>query len=490
MKINRLLCLAPVLSLALFSIAAQAALPAVLPESVLQELKRQQLPEQALALSVLALDDATAQFNYQADRAMQPASTMKLLTSIVALDQLGPDFRASVELRAVGPAQASMQHPLLLKGFGSADFDLPALWTLLQQAHDAGIRHIPAVLIDRSWLTDPRPDLSASHFDDSPNAYYNLIPDAVFLQRSMTDLHFSSDQQHLTVTLTPHPTVPLKLEVELTEQPCAEWRTEQLHWQLQREPTGFYLKLQGQFPRHCQQSRSSQLWNRADYTRLAVQQLWQQISGQRQLQVLELSQLPQIPPAILTELQSGAATVLARHQSRTLAEQLREINKNSDNAMTRLMFLQLAQSNPSSPEQAKDAVLRWLKRHRIDATDLVLDNGSGLSRTERISPHQMTALLKFALNSPYAPELLSSLPLAGTDGTLKRRFVDSPLQGKARLKTGTLRNAVALAGLVQDKHNKRWIVAAMLNDEAASARGRPVLDALMLAIYHNELEAP
>ena len=108
-----------------------------------------------------------------------------------------------------------------------------------------------------------------------------------------------------------------------------------------------------------------------------------------------------------------------------------------------------------------------------------MDNGSGLSRSERISAQQLAAVLENAYRGPFAPELLGSLPVAGIDGTLGRRFKDTPVQGRARLKTGTLRNVVALAGYVQDQENNTWVVVTMLNHDEAPAKGRPVIDSII-----------
>jgi len=68
--------------------------------------------------------------------------------------------------------------------------------------------------------------------------------------------------------------------------------------------------------------------------------------------------------------------------------------------------------------------------------------------------------------------------LAGVDGTLRRRLKGSPAEGRARLKTGSLRDTVALAGYVPDRRGRTWVLVAFLNDEQAGRRGRPVLDAL------------
>lgn len=121
----------------------------------------------------------------------------------------------------------------------------------------------------------------------------------------------------------------------------------------------------------------------------------------------------------------------------------------------------------------------WFAAHGLDDRGLVLDNGSGLSRSERISPAQLAGLLRASQAGGQAPELLAALPVAGLDGTLSRRLKDGPAAGQARLKTGTLRDAVGLAGFVPDAAGRTWLFVALLNHPDAAAKGRPVLDALV-----------
>jgi D-alanyl-D-alanine carboxypeptidase/D-alanyl-D-alanine-endopeptidase (penicillin-binding protein 4) len=176
--------------------------------------------------------------------------------------------------------------------------------------------------------------------------------------------------------------------------------------------------------------------------------------------------------------------LLATHQARPLAEVLRGMNKRSDNPLTRLVYLSLGVDAPNAAsfERSVDAsasvVRAWFKSHGIDDAGLVLDNGSGLSRSERISPAQMAALLRAAYAGNYAPELLTSLPIVGVDGTMGRRLKNSPAAGRARIKTGTLKNVVAVAGYVPDAGGRWWVVVATINHDQAR-QGRPVLDAVI-----------
>ncbi len=130
--------------------------------------------------------------------------------------------------------------------------------------------------------------------------------------------------------------------------------------------------------------------------------------------------------------------------------------------------------------RADQTVRNWMRSHGIDDQGLVLENGSGLSRTERISAQQMAGVLHAALRSNWAPEFQSSLPIAALDGTMRRRLHDSPASGRARLKTGGLKNVVAIAGYVPDAAGRQCVVVAMINhDLVGGGAGRAALDALV-----------
>ncbi|KQQ31123.1 D-alanyl-D-alanine carboxypeptidase [Duganella sp. Leaf126] len=210
-------------------------------------------------------------------------------------------------------------------------------------------------------------------------------------------------------------------------------------------------------------------------------------------------------PASAETPQTGSASaaeapvptrLLAEHVSRALPEVLRDINKNSDNTLARTIFLSLGSlaadpllgSRPLPPDglnltssaRAEAVIRAWLQQHRIDSAGLVLDNGSGLSRSERATAAQLAGVLQAGLHSNWMPEFLSSLPIAATDGTMRRRLQDSPAATRARIKTGSLNGVIAIAGYVQDANNQPLVVVAMLNDpHVAGGAGRAVLDALI-----------
>ena len=173
---------------------------------------------------------------------------------------------------------------------------------------------------------------------------------------------------------------------------------------------------------------------------------------------------------------------LAQHESRPLAELIRDINKYSNNVMARQLFLTLgseASRKPASKERAQRAVGDWLAGKGLDRREFVLENGAGLSRVERLTPAALARLLQSAFASPLMPEFVSSLPIVGVDGTMRRR---SGASGSAHIKTGLLSDTRAIAGYVLAASGKRYAVVAFINHPNAGA-GQPALDALLNWVY-------
>lgn len=111
-----------------------------------------------------------------------------------------------------------------------------------------------------------------------------------------------------------------------------------------------------------------------------------------------------------------------------------------------------------------------------------MENGSGLSRAERVSAREMATMLQAAWRSPYAAEYISSLPISGMDGTMRKRLKTTALRGEAHVKTGTLNTVRAIAGFSRDDNGNTWAVVAILNDPKPWGASS-VLDQVLLDLY-------
>jgi D-alanyl-D-alanine carboxypeptidase/D-alanyl-D-alanine-endopeptidase (penicillin-binding protein 4) len=463
------------LLLALLGLGGCAALRPTLPVEVTQAIIRADMAQATLGVVAYPLHQAARALRINAELPLQPASTMKLVTTVVALDKLGPNARGRTDLLAEAALVGDvLQGPIYLRGGADTDLDWGTLHMLLRDLREQGVREIQGgLVVDRSLFRPARLDLGVPAFDEAPEFAYNVIPDALNLNGNLLSYRFNADAQALKARVFPAwPGIALDADaMTLSDKACKDWDEDWLAPQVLAQAQAQRIVLAGAFPRACTQSADLNLIDRQWLTAQAVRQIWQELGGVLGTGADQEGATP------------AGARVLASHLGRPLAEVVRGMMKRSDNPLTRLTYLRLGAATASPLEDTRPAAQRavheWFASKGLDSAGLVLDNGSGLSRSERIKPAQLAALLEAAWGGRHAPELLTSLPVAGVDGTLSRRFKGSPAEGRARMKTGTLNNAVALAGYVWDAQQRPWVVVVMLNGPGTGAKGRPVLDALV-----------
>lgn len=446
----------------------------VLPPTMQDALDRVGVPAQAVYAIAVPLHWWGRTWAHQADRPAQPGSTMKLVTTVVALDRLGPNLRGRTELLSAAPLDGELlRGDLVLRGGADPELGWPQLWQLFNELREQGVREIAGdIVLDRTLFRPARIDQGLPPFDETPEFAYNVIPDALMFTGNLLGLELSDGERGVQARTRPRlDGLELSSRMDRVVARCNDWDE---HWQpaaVQDDGRTLRIELRGAFPQGCTVRTELQLFDRTRLAELSLRTLWTRLGGDWRGRVREAA-----APA--------SARVLAQHVARPWGEVLRHVNKTSDNALTRLLFLQLgvpamaAEPNAATRELAERAVRRWFAEHGIADAGLVLDNGSGLSRSERISARQMALLIKAALAGQHAPELLMSLPAVGVDGTMRNRLKTGPATGWARLKTGSLGNVAALAGVVPDGAGRPWVMAAMVNHEQAG-RARPALDALV-----------
>lgn len=489
-----------------------------LPEPVARLMQAARIPEASAGIVVLRGDTVLLAHNPQ--QVMQPASTMKLFTAMTALEQLGPVFRGRTELRSSADVeQGVLRGDLIVRGGADADFNEDVLTHMLQALRNQGISTISGdVVLDRQLFQPARTDIGQPPFDEYPWAYYNVVPDALLVNTNLLKLELRAVGGQLSILTMPDmENVAVRSDLRMTDATCAQWEQGWRTPDFIRSGDRIDVVLHGSFPRDCVKTVNINVLDTHDYLARLVRATWRKLGGTLTGVVREATApaplvastapananvdsdaaAPVAPPAPVPATAAAPATrLLAEHMSRALPEVLRDVNKNSDNTLARTIFLSLGSleadpalgSRPLPPDgvstttsaRADAAIRTWLQQHNIDSTGLVLDNGSGLSRLERATPAQLAGVLQAGLKSNWMPEFLSSLPIAATDGTMRRRLKDSPAATRARIKTGSLNGVIAIAGYVQDANNQPVVVVALLNDpRVAGGAGRAVLDALI-----------
>lgn len=453
----------------------------------------QQVPwtREHLALYIYDLNDRHLVWQHNARTPFRPASVMKLVTSITALELLGSQYRGQLQLlisaedakalqqRPPMAALHSLKQPLVLRGNGHSALQRRDLLAIDEELTRLGIAAPTRVVLDRSYL--PVAPLQES-FDENPLSRYNVVPDALMLEQNMQAYQLASTENSLQLRVTGLASV-LNVDsraLTFNDRPCAANRIQELHFRWTGTPSAPQLAVSGQFPRQCSIAGYAQLLP-ADW---GWQLTWNRVWPKAKLVALSAQEAekPWYQVAVLDD--------------EPLSSRLRTINKFSDNAQARMLFAALGtltdstanaasvtppqrafgleQAQPQQAaqlERASIVVQQFLKQQQIDTSGLTLENGSGLSRSETLTAELLGKLLQWQWTQPSRFDLLASLPIGGVDGTLRKRFKATPAAECAFLKTGTLRHTTALAGYLFPPNGNPLVLVAIVNDEVAATEG-------------------
>lgn len=455
--------LARVIAACVSAACAMHAGAQALPPEVEAALAAARLPRDALSLYVAAVDAPQApRLAHRADTPVNPASMAKLVTTYAALELLGPAYAWSTPVAIDGAVRDGTLHGnLYIKGQGDPKLVHERVWLLLRRVQALGIRRIQGdIVLDRSSFEVPPADPGA--FDAEPLRPYNATPDALLLNYKAVLLTFTPDGRGTARVQAEPPLAGVQWPATVRVIPgsCSDWRAALTadFTALQRPRFG------GGLPAGCREH----MWplafpDPAGYPARLVAALWRDLGGELTGQVRDGRMPASLKP-------------LFEFASPSLAEVVRDINKYSNNVMAQQLFLTLGLQlrGTGSLPAAREVVRTWWTE-RIGGEPPVLDNGSGLSRTERITARQLGQMLHLAWSSPLMPELVASLPASGQDGTLRRGRRGG---AAAHLKTGSLRDVSGIAGYVHGASGRRYVVVAIANHENANT-ARAAVDALL-----------
>ena len=468
------------LLLASFALAAPpaAAQQAALPAPVAKALAQAAIPESAAGFYVHEIGTERPVIAVGAERALNPASTIKLLTTYAALELLGPAYTWRTEAYAGGALKEDvLAGDLVIKGYGDPKLTLENFWLLVRDLRGRGLREIRGDLVlDRSHFAGAETD--PAKFDEQPTRPYNTAPDALLVNYKAIRLQFVPDPEARVVRIVPEPPLPqiqIANQLVLDSAPCGDWLA---RFKLDAQGAGNAVRLafSGNYSRDCgERTRHFSVLNHQQYLLALFTHLWREQGG-----------------VFAGGVREGAAArearLIAVFQSPALAEIVRDINKFSNNVMARQLYLTLGAAGagaPATADKAQRVVRQWLSSKGLAFPELVLENGSGLSRIERISASSLGQLLLAAFKSAVMPELMASLPLAAVDGTMKKRLAGAELAGQAHIKTGSLSGVRAIGGYVLDGRGRRVVVVMIVN-HANAANAQPVQDALLRWVYNRD----
>ena len=456
-------------ALLLCSTAASAALPA----SVTQSLRSFQLPDSALSVALIPLQGGQpAMLN--ADAPVNPASTMKLVTTYAALELLEPTFQWHTTLLTDGRIQGNaLNGNLYFRAGGDPVLNMERLWLLLRELRSSGVQQINGDLVlDNGYFRMPPPQAFNDDGQD-PDQPFLVTPDPLLVNFKSVRVIARNEGSGPQVSVEP-PNAYLRIDNQLRSGGSS---CDNTHISQQAQATGeAVLQISGSLASGCNNQQYMGVLEHPTYAAGVLRALWSELGGR----ISGGNRIGNTP---------AQARQLAESLSPDLVSVIRDINKFSNNTMARQLFLTIGAETRRPGEQddaasASRSIREWMASKGLRSSSLQLENGSGLSRHERISARELAQLLQAAWRSPYAAEFIASLPLPAMDGTLRKRMKNTPVAGNAHLKTGTLNNVRALAGFTRDLHGNDWVMVAIINHPRASGASA-VLDQLAQALYQD-----
>lgn len=452
-----------------------------LPEPIRQALKAHRVSAGEIGLLVAAVDDGKPLLTHQPRRRFNPASTMKVLTSYAALSMLGAQYRWTTRFEISGALDAgTLNGDLIVRGGGDPKLVIEDLTEIVTRIRATGLRNIEGdLLLDDSMYRSS--GASVDSFDEDPSQPYNVLPNAAMMNFKSTKFVVKPDGTAAQVELVP-PLAGIELAnlISVTDGPC-RYGASALSVRdagADRNDPG-RITLAGRYSAACgtQATYSSVLTHR-QFVEALFRAAWTAVGGQWRGHAKRLAAGAQIGPT---------ATLLDWQSPHDLAQVVRDLNKFSNNVMTRQLLLHsavVATGKPAGIEQARDQLRRWLSMQGLRLNDVTVENGSGLSRRERFSAASMVTLLRHIARSANADQLRESLPVVGVDGSMGHRLRGDPIAGRAWIKTGSLQDVRAIAGYVDARSGKRYAVVMFVNSRNAEA-AQPAQDELLRWVHNH-----
>lgn len=458
-------------SLILVTFLARAELPAPVADA----LKKAGIAEANTAVFVQAVNANQPSISMNADKQMNPASVMKLVTTYAALELLKPAFRWKTEVyRDAVVEEGVLNGNLIIKGYGDPSFKEDEFRRLLLSLRQQGIREIKGdLIIDKSYFASN----VTSHkvFDNEKWRAYNALPSAFLVNGRHTSFKFTVNNAAVNISQeVALPEVEIVNNMKLTNDHCGSWRNHFVY-DVIASKTKAMVTFTGNFSSQCgERYLELSLFDDEQYAFFMFKKLWRELGGVFHGELRSQHEMP---------LQ---VVKLLEQDSKSLASIVRDINKWSNNVMARQLLLTIAaeqHNQPASEVKGMLAVKSWLAEKGRNTDSLVIENGSGLSRIERVTANDLGQLLIDAYHGPTMPELMSSLPILSLDGTLTQRLRDMPVSAMAHMKTGSIKDVSAIAGYILDEKKHRHVVIMLVNDTKAYA-SKDAQDALINWVYH------
>ncbi|HEY9128769.1 MAG TPA: D-alanyl-D-alanine carboxypeptidase/D-alanyl-D-alanine-endopeptidase [Sulfurovum sp.] len=429
-----------------------------LPGAINEQIRKSGIPQKDISIYIKeAGKNGRVIASLNPDASRTPASVIKVLSTYASLLKLGFDYRWPTKFYTTGKLKNGILHgDLFVKGFGDPTLNAGHLEEIISEIRAKGIRQIRGdIVIDRTYFQVG--DQDNSGFDQYTYSAYNAMPDAMMFNERVVTVCVMPKENRV---VKKHADESYKVvnQLERVNAACKgpySWPRVKID-KSNVTPTVF---LSGKISKHCGKRNICQVITKpykSFYYALKDSLI------KRGIAVKGGFKLQKIP---------SNAKELFTHYSDTLEEIISETAKESNNLYARHLMLYAGAKlygGPATMQKGRDAIRYILdSRGALGKGVLKIDNGSGLSRTSKMSAKILADVYDHSYDN-YGKRWMDTLSIAGVDGTIKRRFRYSAVKKRAWMKTGTLKNVKNIGGYVQNRAGKLYTVVILV--EGARAR--------------------
>jgi D-alanyl-D-alanine carboxypeptidase/D-alanyl-D-alanine-endopeptidase (penicillin-binding protein 4) len=435
---------------------------------------------------VTSLKDGRVLVARDAQKTFNPASTMKAVTTAVALDKLGADFRWRTNIMAEREIDGSgtLNGDLILYGRGAPDFDEPDVRSLIEQLKQKGLRRVAGNIVgDASYFQAA--SLGGGWVWEEAQWYYGAEPSALSYSDNTVLIEVvPADKVDSPATVKTSPEAEF---IKITNQAMTRTGASAQTFGVHRDLDANNFQVWGEVPPGKSMGvrttvHAPEIWAANDLKK-ALEKAGIAVEGT----IKSVDWRTKDPNA------AGNLKELAAVESETLAEIVKRTNKHSHNLNAELMLRTVGRQARENEEKENSrkivlgddelgamTIKNWLSGRGVELGDTVIHDGSGLSRLNFITPETMGRLLVFALQTKTANVFTDSLPIAGTDGTLGGRL--GKFKGRVIAKTGTITYVAGLAGYAQASNDEQFAFTIFCNNETRPSDATGTIDRIAAAI--------
>jgi D-alanyl-D-alanine carboxypeptidase/D-alanyl-D-alanine-endopeptidase (penicillin-binding protein 4) len=396
---------------------------------------------------------------YNGSKNFNPASLTKIITSFIALDKLGPNYKWKSDFYYTGQLKDdTIQGDLIFVGRGDASFSIDNLEFLIREIQKKGIKKIEGNLIlDKSYFGKIP---SIIDFDADPMRAYNVLPNAISIQSNTINFKFTPLDNNVKIDVKPELNyLKIKNNLRLSNKNCVSWK-QSLDYQKSNDLLDDTIIFQGFLSKKCSNKEIDlSVTDNSRYFYEVFKYLWTQNGGSFK------------GGYWVNDKQKLDGKILASHLSKPLGVLIRDMNKYSLNLMSRNLMLTVMKVDLKREVTEDDVnlfVLNWLSNQDISTNNIYVENGAGLSRKTSINADSLLEIMEKIYEHPYMPEMLASFSILNEDGTLETKMPFSKAKKNGHFKTGSLKNVSAIAGYLVDKGKNKKIVIFLMNDKEAN----------------------